>query len=135
MSASDALEIDILEHIFGINSYAPLATLYAALYTADPTESGAPTNNEVTGTGYARVAIANDATEWSRTGDEISNDNDVDFGTAGAGGWGTVTHIALVSTASGAGDILFIGALSASRAVASGDPVLSPAGSLTISLD
>lgn len=135
MSASNDLEGKLLDHVFGLGAYSTLATVYIALYTADPGEAGSANTNEVSGTDYARVAVTNDATSWSRTGNEISNDNALTFPTAGAGGWGTVTYFGIVQSSSGAGNILFSGQLTASKAVAEGDTFSFPAGDLTVTAD
>lgn len=135
MSASNDLENKILRHIFGEAVYSALATVYIALYTSDPGEAGSANTNECTGTGYARVAVTNNGTSWTVTGNAVTNDNIIDFGTAGAGGWGTVTHFAIVSSASGAGDILFSGALTTPKTINAGDPVTFPAGSLSTTAD
>ena len=47
MSASDYLELEILDHIFGVAYAQP--TVYLALCTADPTDAGTGASmNEVT---------------------------------------------------------------------------------------
>ena len=77
-SKTDALEARILDHLFkgaATPALAALSTVYVALYTAVPSDGGAGT--EVTGSGYARVAVA--AAAWTRTGSSISNNAEVAF--------------------------------------------------------
>lgn len=135
MSASNDLEAKILDHIFSLAAYTPVDPIYVALYTADPTESGSAESNEVSGTGYARVEVDAGSEEWGRSGSVVSNLNAIDFGTVGSGGWGTLTHFALVDTASGSGNILFAAELAVSQPTAEGNPVSFQAGDLTVTAD
>ena len=61
----------------------------------------------------------------------IDNVAEIAFTTATAG-WGTVTDVAIVDTASGAGNILYYGALTASKVVNSGDTFKFNAGDLDV---
>ena len=105
------------------------ATLYYALFTAAPTAAGGGT--EVTGGSYARVAVTNNSTNFpNASGATKSNGADVAFTTASAD-WGTVTHAAVVKTASGAlgsSDIVYGGPLTVSRVVLNGDSFTIAAG-------
>ena len=86
-------------------------TWYVVLYTVMPTTSTAGTL--VTGTGYAPVAVTAGLTQFSGTqgtgtttvssgiSGESSNNSVVDFGTVGAGGWGTIVGWGLKDGASG----------------------------------
>ena len=49
---SDYLEDKVLDHVFGGNAYTAPSTLYVALYTVAPTDTGGGT--EVSGGAYAR---------------------------------------------------------------------------------
>ena len=53
---SDFLETKVLDHVFGGTAYTAPTTLYVALYTAAPTDSGGGT--EVSGGAYARQTAA-----------------------------------------------------------------------------
>lgn len=117
MSKSNTTENDFLKMALqGIDpSWRAGATLYCALYTADPGDAGTATTNEATYTGYARVAQAK-ATSWTDGGSSFSNATLVQFPKC-TGGTNTITHFAIVTTASGAEQILYSGALSSSLAV------------------
>lgn len=117
MSKSNTTENDFLKMALqGIDpSWRAGATLYCALYTADPGDAGTATTNEATYTGYARVAQAK-ATSWTDGGSSFSNATLVQFPKC-TEGTNTITHFAIVTTASGAGQILYSGALSSSLAV------------------
>lgn len=133
MAASNDLHQKLVDHTFGRATYTPLNTVYVALYSSDPGVAGSANTNELTGTAYARVAVVNEDDEWGRTGNVISNLNPIDFPTPGSGGWGTATHWGIVSSASGAGDILFSAELDIPKTINEGDdPVRFAAGSLTI---
>lgn len=133
MSASNDLENKILDHVLGGGDYSRLSTVYIALYTSDPGEGGSANTNEATGTSYARVSVTNNNTNFPAASSGVkTNGTDFEFPTPGSGGWGTVTHWAIVATSSSTGAILFSGALTVSKAINEGDEVVIPAGSLTI---
>ena len=52
---SDYLEDKVLDHVFGGNAYTAPGTLYVALYTVAPTDTGGGT--EVTGGSYASCLL------------------------------------------------------------------------------
>lgn len=137
---SDVFEAAFLDFFFAGTAITNLPTatsgnFYIALYTADPTEEGTnPATSEAAYTSYARVAILRTiaAGSWSRSGSTVSNQATLSFPTC-TGGSATVTHWALVSSASGAGTIYYVGALSSSLAVSNGITPQFAAGALTIS--
>ena len=69
----------------------------------------------------------------SVSGNTATNSAAEEFATA-TGSWGTVTHVG-VFDASSSGNLLAYGALSASKAIATGDVFRIPAGDLDITLD
>lgn len=113
-------------------SYRAGATQYLALFAADPTES-ASLANEATYTGYARVALTK-ASAWTGTSSPFTNTNLIQFGACSAGS-NTITHFAVVDTASGAVSMMISGALSSSLAVSSGIQPQFAGGALSISAD
>ena len=114
MSKSNTTENDMLKLMLkGVDpSWRAGATLYLALYTADPGEAGSATTNEAAYTSYARAAITK-ATDWTDGGSTFTNAVLVQLPQC-TGGSETLTHGALVTTASGAGQIIVSGALGAS---------------------
>jgi hypothetical protein len=134
MSAFSAdLENKVMNHVLGGSDYSRLATVYLALFTAAPNETGGGT--EVSGSGYSRLAITNNATNFpASSGGQKSNGTALTFAAASGGAWGTVTHWALMSASSG-GDMLFFGALNAAKAIADTDVVSFPVSALSITLD
>lgn len=126
MSFSNYLENKVLLHVFGATAYTAPATLYVALFTSDPGETGSGT--EVSGGSYARQTIA-----FTVTGNQASNTGAAEFPTATAS-WGTITHAAVFDAVSG-GNMLAYGALTTSKTIASGDVLRIPAGDFDINLD
>lgn len=136
MSASNDLENKILDHILGGGDYTRLATVYVSLHTADPGDAGTPQTNECTGTNYARVAVTNNATNFpAASSGAKSNGTAINFPTPGSGGWGTATHFGIGNAASGAGVLLFSGALAVAKTINQDDVVSFATGDLDITAD
>jgi len=120
MSKSNDFENQLLQLIFNgtaipnlaQNGVAPLTQLFVALHTADPGEAGTQPTSEVVYTGYARVAVARTAGGWVVAGNSVSPVANIEFGEMTAGTPNTATHASIGTAASGAGTILYRGALS-----------------------
>lgn len=126
---SDYTENKVLEHIVGKTSFT-MPTVYLALYTAAPDDTGGGT--EVSGGSYARKSTA--GSDWdSAASGSTSNAAAITFTTPSAS-WGTVTHFALMDAAT-AGNQLGWAALDTPQAIGTGDPVEFAAGALVISID
>jgi hypothetical protein len=126
MSFSNYLENKVLLHVFGATAYTAPSTLYVALFTSDPGETGSGT--EVSGGSYARQTIT-----FTVTGNQASNTSAVEFPTA-TGSWGTITYAAVYDALS-SGNLLAYGALTTPKTIASGDVLRIPAGDFDINLD
>lgn len=109
---------------------APLANLYVSLHTADPGVGGSPLTNETAYTNYARVAVARTGVGWTVASGAAENAALIQFPQCGASG-ATLTHVAIGTTASGAGKVLYAGALNSSLAVANLIQPQFAAGDLT----
>lgn len=146
MSATNAFETDLLELILnnvdianigdagGLQNSATAGSLYVSLHTGDPGETGDQTTSEATYTSYARVAVARSAAGWTVSGNNGSNAAAVTFPTC-TGGSNTITHFGIGTDSSGAGNLLFKGALDASLAVSN---LITPSfaiGALDINAD
>jgi len=117
MSKGNATENDIIKFIFqnvAMPSYG--SNLYLSLHTADPGEGGDQTTNEASYASYARIAVARDNTGWTVSGSLSSNAALLQFPQC-TGGSNTITHIAIGTLSSGAGQILYSGALNAPLSV------------------
>lgn len=129
---TDYLENEMLDHLFGSAFSAP-TSVWMALSTSTPTDAGGNVT-EPSGNGYARVEIGNSSTNWNAASSgTVTNKTAITFPEA-SGSWGTVTHFVLYD-ASTAGNALIWGALTASKAIGTGDTASFAIGSLSISLD
>ena len=115
--------------MFGGSAYTAPSTLYVALFTAAPSDTGGGT--ECSGGSYERKSMAA-MTVSGTSPTTATNGSAVEFVTA-TGSWGTVTHVG-VFDASTSGNLLAWAALTASKAVASGDVFRFSAGDLDITL-
>jgi hypothetical protein len=137
---SNYLENNLVDFLLRAQSFTPGTARWVALYTAAPSDSGGGT--EVTGGSYARAQLDASATNWKNTQDSgtgastgtggaTSNASTITFPSPTAN-WGVVTHFG-VFDASSSGNLLFHGALTASKTINNGDPAPTfPTGSLVI---
>jgi hypothetical protein len=146
VSASNSFENSLLLLIFnntnianvgdatGLRGSSTAGSLYVSLHTADPGEAGDQTTSEATYTSYARVAVARSGAGWTVASNNASNTAAVNW-PAATGGSNTITHFGIGTASSGAGVLLFSGALSASRSVTSGVTPTAAIGELDITAD
>lgn len=146
MSMSNTSETKLLQLLFqndawelvgdasGLQPSATAGSFYVALHSSDPGEAGDQTTNEVSYTGYARVAVARSTGGWSVSSATVSNVATVQFGECTAG-TATATHFSVGTALSGAGSIIYSGSLSASRSISSGITPLFNAGALQGTVD
>jgi len=104
----------------GLRATVTPGSLYFALHTADPGEAGSAVTSETAYTGYARVAVARSSAGFTVTGSSVSPAANVDFGECSASPGGPITHSSIVNTASGAGVILYSGAVTPNITMAVG---------------
>ncbi len=125
MAKSSAFSNNIVDLIFNATAIAniadnasasPLTSLYVALHTSDPGVGGNQTTNETAYTNYARVAVARNSGGWTVSTNTATNTAAIQFPTCGVTG-STVTHVSIGTATSGAGMILYSGALSSSLAI------------------
>lgn len=102
----------------------PLANLWVALYTDSPGIAGDPRTNEVgTGAyaGYVRKQVARTNAAWDvPTGGYTKNTGILQFVECSGGTGAHISHVAIVTTASGDGDVLYAGELTSHRDVSVG---------------
>ena len=113
------------------NSASPLTNLYVSLHTANPGAGGAQNTSEAVYTSYARVAVARSTGGWTLSGETISNASLISFPTA-TGGSETETYVGIGTSVSGAGTLLWFGALTSGLAVSNGVTPSVAIGALTI---
>ena len=125
MSAkSNYLEGKLIEHVLRNTAYTSPTTVHLSLHTANPDEDASGT--EVSGNNYSRQPIAFGA----HSNGTCTNSSEEEFEASG-GSFGTVTHFGIFD-ASSSGNLLYYGALSASKVVADGDTLKFAIGSITI---
>lgn len=110
---------------------SPLTNLYLSLHTADPTSAGNQTSNEVSYTGYARVAVARSTSGWTVSGNSVNPAATISW-PACTGGTATATNFGVGTASTGTGKLLYSGTISPNIAIASGvTPQLTTATSIT----
>jgi len=125
MSAkSDYLENKVIDHFLGTSSTTAPSAVYLALFTSDPTDAGSGT--EVSGNGYARQAIT-----FAASSSGSASSNSAEEFTASGGAFGTVTHVGIFEALT-SGNLLYHGALTASKTIADGDTLRFASGNITI---
>lgn len=140
MSKGNTWENDLLKLLFNGTAVAniadnaassPLTNLYVSLHTADPGEAGSQTTSEAAYTSYARVAVARTSGGWAVTANSVSPVAAITF-PAATGGSETETFAAIGTAVSGAGKLLYSGAITPSLAISSGvTPQLTTASAVT----
>lgn len=143
MSKTNTWENDLLLLVFnntnasligdatGLRGASTAGSLYFSLHTADPGEAGDQTTSEIAYTSYARVAVARSGAGFTVTANSVSPAASVDF-PAGTGGSGTATHFGVGTASSGAGKLLYKGAISPNIVTGTGiTPKLTTATAIT----
>jgi len=125
---SDYLEDKVLDHVFGGTSYTAPGTLYVALYTVAPSDTGGGT--EVSGGAYARQTATFNVSGTSPT--TATNAAAIEYPTATAN-YGTVVAVGVFDALT-SGNLLAYANLDASKVVSSGDVFRFDAGGLDITL-
>ena len=127
MSFSNTFETHVLQYVFTTTSVTRPTAWYIGLFTADPTDTGSGAT-EISGNAYARVSAT-----FTVSGNEATTSGAVEFAAA-TGSWGTISHIGVFDASSG-GNLIAHSALTASKAIGTGDVFRIPAGDLDITLD
>ena len=128
MSAiSNYLENALLNATLRNTTYTSPATVYAALFTSDPTDAGSGT--ECSGPGYTRKAITFAAPSNGVTTNSAAA---VEFDQA-TGSWGTITHFAIFDALT-TGNMLYHGALTTSKTIGDGDVFKFATSSVSVTL-
>ncbi len=101
----------------------PLTSLYISLHTASPGVSGTQNTNQAAYTSYARIAVTRDSGTpgWTVSGNSATPVAPITFPTA-SGGSETETFMGIGTALSGAGSLLWYGAISPQIIVTTGVP-------------
>ena len=132
MSKSNACENSLLLLLFnntdfaligdagGLQNSATAGSFYVSLHTADPTDASDQTTSETAYGSYARQAVARSGAGFVVTGNSVSPAANIDFPECTATPGGAITHFGIGTSISGAGVLLYKGAVSPSITVAVG---------------
>lgn len=134
---SDAGGLKALDAVTGRATISS-ATTYVALLTAAPTDTTTPaTMTEYTATGYSRQTAAFSVPALNASNvPESSNTGVLTFGPFTAGTGATISHCALVTSASGTtGEIRAWWSLDTSRTPSTNDSLQFAIGALKIAVD
>jgi hypothetical protein len=129
MAFSNYLEDEITGWINGTTFDAAPTSTFVQLYSQSPDEGGS-----ATGALYSRVAVA--AGGWTRVTSgtaTLANTTAITI-TSSAPSGATATHVAVFDTLTG-GNMLFYGALAASKVIASGDEIKFNATTLVLTVN
>lgn len=134
-SKSNYLENAILNAVLGGPSFSLPGTVHIALSSAAYSESATGASmTELSGAGYSRVAVTNNATNWpAASGGQKSNGTAITFGVA-TGDWLTIQSFYICDAATN-GNILYGGDLATARTVLSGDSCSFGIGAIVITED
>jgi hypothetical protein len=133
MPKSSYLSRALANHWLGGPDYARPATVWIGLYIVAPTAAGGGT--PVTGSGYARVAVTNNDTNWPDYGSgPKSNGTAVTFATA-TGTWSSGSDIVAfgIFDHATAGNLLAFGDLDTAKPCLEGDTMSFAVGELDYS--
>jgi hypothetical protein len=123
---SNYLEDALINATLRNTAYSSPATVYVGLFTSDPTDAG--TGTECTGGAYARKSMAFNAPSNGAS----TNSAAVEFDQA-TSSWGTITHFGILDALT-SGNLLYHGALTASKAIDTGDVFKFASASVTVTL-
>lgn len=140
MGKGATFDDDLLKLIFNATAISliadnaattPLTNLFVSLHTADPGSGGSQTTSEAAYTSYARVAVARTSGGWTVTTNSVSPAATIVW-PAATGGSETETFFGIGTLVSGAGKLLYSGAISPTIVVSSGvTPELTTATAIT----
>ena len=129
MPAKSAIfDNDILKLIFNSTPINGIAlndssgtNLYVSLHTASPLSSGNQTTYEATYESYQRIPVARTTSGWTIYNSSVSPASTITFPVC-TGGYESITHFAVGTSATGEGKILYFGSL---------NPAISMSSSVT----
>ena len=124
---NNSFSIQVLQSVF-LATYAniaglwgaagsPLTSLYVSLHTANPGVTGNQTTSEAAYGSYARVGVSRGGSGWSLTGETISNVAAISFPTSTGSPSEIETYVGIGTLATGAGNLLYYGAVTSGLAV------------------
>jgi hypothetical protein len=152
MTKSNLAENDLLALLFngtlpaagflGTLSTSGNVSLYVALHTANPDETGNQNTSEAAYTGYARVAVARTSAGWTVSGGQTVNTAIIQFPLC-AGGTAICSYVSIgtqnatsgQAAAATSGQIIYYGQLNDNRTISDGIQPQFSQGDLIITED
>ena len=134
---SDFLENELLDHVLRNAAYTAPTSVFISLHTAATTDAGGGT--EVSGNGYAREEVGGGSGQSFKIAGTpavgaTENTEAWVYPTASGAAWGLIINTAIFDAVT-AGNMLFHGALTASKQVDDGDTFQFNADTYDVSLD
>lgn len=106
---------------------------FLSLHTSSPGAGGDQTTNEISYTGYARVAVARTSGGWTATANPATLAATVSWPAMTGGTGGTATFVGLGKASSGVGELVLFGSISPTIAVTTGvTPQLTTSTTVTL---
>lgn len=131
MPFSTSINNKLLDGVLGGVALSGIpATIYFGLSTTTPTVSGGNVT-EPSGNGYARVAVANNTTNFAAASASVKANSTAIVWPTPTGSWGTLTHTVMYDAASG-GTFLGFFTLNAAKTPTAGSTVSYAVGALTV---
>ena len=146
MSKSNTWETDLLTLLFnntaassigdgvGLRGSSTAGSLYISLHTSDPGEAGDQTTNETGYGAYTRIAVARSSGGWIISGNQVTNAATVTFPQCTSGS-STLSHFGIGTDSSGAGKLLYSGALNSNLSVSANIQPKFDAGLIIVNED
>jgi len=108
-------------YVLGDSSRATTTTWHLSLHTGVLDAAGTNINTEVSGNGYARLAVS--ASDLTNTNGSVANDAILQFPQASGGSWGTIQSVGVFqhATDNAASDLYWFEVLDTPVAVSDGD--------------
>lgn len=117
---TNSLETAWLQHYFtnanianvgdatGLVASTTAGSLYLSLHETYPGEAGSQTSGETTYTSYARVGVARNGTQWTVSGNQVSNANAQSFPASTSAGPNNIYFVGIGRSSSAAGTLDYI---------------------------
>lgn len=143
MSATDLVENAVLKLIFNATAWADIAqndgsspstSFWISLHTTDPGETGDQTIGETAYTDYERIEVTRDTSGWTVSNDTVENAAAIVFPACSASPGDPINYIGIGKSQTGAGELLFVGAIAEIEMAVSTQPIFE-VGDLVVTCD